>query len=121
LYISQVPSASTPLGVSAPFIKINDVTATADTFEQYFGSGRATSFTLAIKGGSSRPRTDGKTCGVVWPENWIFPYKQNPVLTSGLDVYQFYSLGKKDNKQRTVWYGVPLKSSSGIDIFFPTY
>ncbi len=121
LYISQVPAAAIPLGVSAPFIKINDVTATADTFEHYFGSGRATSFTLAIKGGSNKPRTDGKTCGIVWPQNWIFPYRENPVLTSGLDVYQFYSLGKKDSEKRTVWYGVPLKSSSGTDIFFPTY
>ena len=124
IYASQIPllpNASSVEGASAPFIKINDVTATADTFEHYFGSGRASSFTLAIKGGSNRPRDDGKTCGVVWPANWIFPYKVNPVLTTGLDVYQFYSLGKKDTEKRTVWYGVPLKSSSGTDIFFPTY
>ena len=69
IYASQIPlllNASSVKGASAPFIKINDVTATADTFEHYFGSGRASSFTLAIN-------------------------------------------------------GVPLKSSSGTDIFFPTY
>ena len=102
-------------------LKLMTLRATADTFEHYFGSSRATSFTLAIKGGSNKPRTDGKTCGIVWPQNWIFPYRENPVLTTGLDVYQFYSLGKKDAEKRTVWYGVPLKSSSGTDIFFPTY
>ena len=108
---------------NAPFIKINDITATADKFDSYFGGNgkRVSAFTLAIKGGSNEPRTDGVTSGVdVWPANWIFPYEERPVLTEAVDIYQFYSVGKQSSNG-IVWYGIPIKSQNNVDIFFPTY
>ena len=121
IWRSQVPSAPTTLGASAPFMKINDVTPTYDTFPYYFGNNRASAFTLAIKGGESKPREDGLTSDIVWPPNWIFPYRERPDLTLSLDIYNFCSLGKKDSEDRTLWYGILMKSSPNIDPFFPTY
>ena len=124
LYTSQVPGAETPLGDAAPFVKINDITATADKFNNYFGGGsnrRVSAFTLVINGGSNEPRSDGfSSDGNVFPANWIFPYGERPVLTEAKDIYQFFSNGTK-NENGIVWYGMALKSQPGKDIFFPTY
>jgi hypothetical protein len=123
LYTSQV-AGNFDSGLSGPFVKINDITGTADRFNKYFGGAdgqRASAFTLAIKGGSSKPRDDGLTSDkIVFPPNWIFPYGERPVLTEATDIYQFFSAGKH-NEKGIVWYGMALKSQPGTDIFFPTY
>ena len=123
LYTSQV-AGDFNSGLSGPFVKINDITPTADKFNEYFGGApgqRASAFTLAIRGGSNQPRNDGLTSDkIVFPPNWIFPYGERPVLTEATDIYQFFSAGKhKENG--IVWYGMALKSQPGKDIFFPTY
>lgn len=115
---------SLPTGFNVPFIKFNDITPDGDTLHKYLGGSskrRATAFTLAIRGGSTEPRSDGfELNDDVFPSNWIFPYGERPILTNALDIYQFISYGQmKDNK--IVWYGIPLKYQQGIDIYFPTY
>tara|TARA_R110002126_G_scaffold48417_2_gene134922 strand:+ start:233 stop:1372 length:1140 start_codon:yes stop_codon:yes gene_type:complete len=123
LYRTQVPGDGTPLGDAAPFVKINDITPTTDKFNKYFGGqgDRASAFTLGISGGSNAPRGDGVTSGVdVWPKNWIFPYNERPILTEAVDVYQFFSTGRT-SENGILWYGMPIKSKYGVDIFFPTY
>jgi hypothetical protein len=56
----------------------------------------------------------------VFPKNWKFPFNAQPMLTNGIDIIQFISIGTEDiGSGRNEWYGFYVRGEGKSPFDFP--
>ena len=115
-YFGYIPSE-----LERPFIRIVDTSGyegNVNEYENAFGKNTSLGFTMLLENadnnGGRKVRTDctdgdeliGYSYDEVFPKNWKFPFNAQPMLTNGIDIIQFISIGTEDiGSGRNEWYG----------------
>jgi len=130
-YFGYIPSES-----ERPFIRVVDTSGyqgNVNEYENAFGKNTSLGFTMLLENadnnGSRKIRTDctneeGEfilySYDEVFPKNWKFPFNAQPMLTNGIDIIQFISIGTEDiGSGRNEWYGFYVRGEGKSPFDFP--